>query len=87
MIDSQLVRKKVNSVGTVTKLSSKYQISIPKEVREKEGWKPGQELAFIPSGAGYKLVAVKSFENLRGIAKGANPEDYRDRTDRLDRYK
>lgn len=74
-------------MGAVSKLSAKYQISVPKEVREKEGWKPGQELAFIKSGAGYRLVPVTDFESLRGIAKGANPEGYRDEESRDERYK
>jgi AbrB family looped-hinge helix DNA binding protein len=65
-----------------TKLSSKFQISIPKEVREQQGWKAGQEFVFLPKGNGVVLVPVPRHEDLRGIAKGANPEDYRDRNDR-----
>jgi hypothetical protein len=36
----------------------------------------------LPKGGGVVLVPVPSRESLRGIAKGANPENYRDRTDR-----
>lgn len=67
---------------SVTTLSSKYQISIPKEVREAQGWKPGQKFAFVPSGGGYVLVPVPELEDLWGIAKGADTSDYRDRNDR-----
>lgn len=64
-------------------LSSKYQISIPKEVRERQGWKPGQKFAFIPrGGGGYELVPVPKLEDIRGLAKGADTSDYRDRYDR-----
>jgi AbrB family looped-hinge helix DNA binding protein len=63
-------------------LSSKFQISIPKEVRESQGWKPGQRLAFIPKGKGFELVPVPKLQDLRGIAKGADTTDYRDRYDR-----
>jgi AbrB family looped-hinge helix DNA binding protein len=63
-------------------LSSKFQISIPKEVRESQGWKPGQRLAFIPRGSGYELVPVPKLKDLRGIAKGADLTNYRDRYDR-----
>ena len=46
-------------MSTTTTLSSKFQISIPKEVRERQGWKPGQKFAFLPRGlTGYVLVAV-----------------------------
>jgi AbrB family looped-hinge helix DNA binding protein len=70
-------------MGSVT-LSSKFQISIPKEVRESQGWKPGQKFAFIPRGKGYELVPVPELDDLRGIAQGADTTDYRDR--REDRY-
>jgi AbrB family looped-hinge helix DNA binding protein len=63
-------------------LSSKFQISIPKEVREKQGWKPGQKLAFVPRGGGYELMPVPKLEDLRGFAKGADLTDYRDRYNR-----
>mgnify|MGYP000683697123 CR=1 FL=1 len=63
-------------------LSSKFQISIPKEIREKEKWKPGQKFAFVAKGGGYALVRIPTFDEMRGIAKGANPEGYRDRQDR-----
>ena len=63
-------------------LSSKFQISIPKAVREKHGWEAGQEFVFIPKGGGVMLVPVPTLEELRGIAAGADPSDYRDRNDR-----
>jgi bifunctional DNA-binding transcriptional regulator/antitoxin component of YhaV-PrlF toxin-antitoxin module len=66
----------------IAKLSSKFQISIPQSVREKEKWEAGQEFAFIPSEGGMLLVPVPKFEDLIGIAKGANTENYRDRDDR-----
>jgi AbrB family looped-hinge helix DNA binding protein len=64
-------------------LSTKFQISIPKTVREARNWKAGQRFAFIPKGAGMLLVPVPDREDLQGIAKGANPEGYRDRKDRV----
>jgi AbrB family looped-hinge helix DNA binding protein len=69
-------------MGSVT-LSSKFQISVPKDVRERMGWKPGQKLAFVyRGGGGYELVPVPKLEDIRGIAKGADTSNYRDRTDR-----
>ena len=66
-----------------TTLSSKFQISIPKDLREREGWKPGQQFAFLPDGkGGYSLVPVPRLSDMRGVARGANTADYRDRTDR-----
>ncbi len=66
-----------------TTLSSKYQISVPKEVREQQGWKPGQEFAFVPDGkGGVLLVTVPTMKELFGMFRGANPDGYRDRNDR-----
>ncbi len=64
-------------------LSSKFQISIPKPVREGQGWQAGQEFVFIPKGKGVLVMPVPDRARLRGIAKGADVSDYRDRTDRF----
>lgn len=69
-------------MADTTTLSSKFQISIPKAVREAQGWEAGQEFVFIPKGSGVLLVPVPELEDLRGIARGADPSDYRDRRDR-----
>jgi AbrB family looped-hinge helix DNA binding protein len=63
-------------------LSSKFQISIPKEVREAQSWQPGQEFVFIPKGSGVLVVPVPKIEDLAGIARGARNLEYRDRKDR-----
>jgi AbrB family looped-hinge helix DNA binding protein len=63
-------------------LSSKFQISIPKAVREGQAWEAGQEFVFIPKGKGVLLMPVPGIDELRGIAAGANPHDYRERSDR-----
>ncbi len=69
-------------MNTITTLSAKYQISVPKAVRESQHWKAGQKFAFVPRNGGYVLVPVPTLKELQGIAKGANTEDYRDRNDR-----
>ena len=63
-------------------LSSKFQISIPKAVREERHWEAGQEFVFIPKGKGVLLMPAPELEQLVGIAKGARTDDYRDREDR-----
>ena len=65
-----------------TRLSSKFQISIPKAVRDENGWRAGQEFAFVPQSGGVLLVPVPTIDELFGSMKGANPENYRDRNDR-----
>ena len=63
-------------------LSSKYRLSIPKQIREDQHWEVGQEFAFIPKGKGVLLMPAPEREQLAGIAKGARTTSYRDREDR-----
>lgn len=64
-------------------LSSKYQISIPKAVREEQQWEAGQEFVFIPKGKGVLVVPVPQLEQLAGILPNARKTGYRDRKDRV----
>ena len=64
-------------------LSPKFQISIPKAVRDAQAWHAGEKFVFIPKGKGVLLMPVPTVEELRGIAKGADPKGYRDRSDRV----
>jgi AbrB family looped-hinge helix DNA binding protein len=63
-------------------LSSKFQISVPKAVRDKQRWEAGQRFVFIPKGLGVLMVPVPELNQLRGIVKGAKTTGYRDRDDR-----
>jgi AbrB family looped-hinge helix DNA binding protein len=65
-----------------TRVSSKFQISIPKEVREESGVRAGQEFVFIPKGKNLLLVRVPTREEMFGMFKGADNSDIRDHTDR-----
>jgi AbrB family looped-hinge helix DNA binding protein len=78
MIDQDTVMR-----ANTAKLSSKFQISIPKAVRSVKAWKAGQEFAFIPKGEGVLLVPVPKTHELGGSAKGARATRYRDRNDRF----
>ena len=64
-------------------LSSEFQLSIPKAVCEAQQWCRGQEFAFIPKGKGILLLPVPRAEEMRGLARGAKPDAYRERLDRL----
>jgi AbrB family looped-hinge helix DNA binding protein len=69
-------------MATETTISPKYQVSIPKALRDRLRWRPGQKLAFLPKGNGLLMIPVPSREELVGIARGVNVDDYRDRDDR-----
>lgn len=64
-------------------LSSKFQISVPKAVREQQHWKAGQEFVFLPKEKGVLVMPVPEWIELQGIARGAKTAGYRDRTDRV----
>ncbi|MDP3438090.1 MAG: AbrB/MazE/SpoVT family DNA-binding domain-containing protein, partial [Azonexus sp.] len=57
-------------------LSSKYQISIPKAIREEQHWESGQEFVFISKGKGVLVIPVPDLDQLSGIASGAKAEGY-----------
>jgi AbrB family looped-hinge helix DNA binding protein len=69
-------------VTSIATLSGKFQISIPKAVRDEQHWQAGQELVFIPKGKGVLLMPVPALNEIAGIAKGAKSRSVRDRKDR-----
>jgi bifunctional DNA-binding transcriptional regulator/antitoxin component of YhaV-PrlF toxin-antitoxin module len=66
----------------IATISSKLQISIPKEIRGQPTRQPGVKVAFIAKPKGFLIVPAPKREDLAGIARGANLENYRDRNDR-----
>jgi AbrB family looped-hinge helix DNA binding protein len=62
-------------------LSAKYQIVIPKRIREEMGLKAGQTFVFVPKGHVLTMVPVRDIQSLRGSMKGADLTGYRDRSD------
>jgi AbrB family looped-hinge helix DNA binding protein len=76
------IDKEYEKMPATATLSSKFQISIPKAVREEQHWQAGQEFVFIPKGKGVLVMPVPELGQLAGIAKGASKDGYRDRKDR-----
>jgi AbrB family looped-hinge helix DNA binding protein len=64
-----------------TTISSKYQVVIPREVREKFNLKPGQKLLFIPYKNTLRVVIVPPIEQARGMFKGLDAENLREEED------
>jgi AbrB family looped-hinge helix DNA binding protein len=52
------------------KVSPKFQVVIPKKVREALELKPGEELQIFILDRSIRLQRPRSIEELRGIAKG-----------------
>ena len=51
-------------------VSPKYQVVIPKEIREQMGIEPGQKWEFVRMGKTLRLVRVKKASEFFGILKG-----------------
>lgn len=49
----------INSIGEAAKITSKWQITIPKDVRERAGLSIGDRVAFFVQGN--KIIMVTSF--------------------------
>jgi len=69
------------SMNTVT-VSSKYQVVIPKEIREDVGLKVGTIMEIVTYGNRIELIPIQPISTLKGIFKGINTEMSRDE-DRL----
>lgn len=67
-------------MGAVT-ISSKYQVVIPREIREQFNLKPGQKLAFIPYNGTLRVVIVPPLAEARGMLKGMNTDNIREEVD------
>jgi AbrB family looped-hinge helix DNA binding protein len=53
-----------------TTVSTKYQVVIPKDIREKFNIKPGQRVKFICYDNDIHIVVVPDVKNARGYLKG-----------------
>ena len=69
-------------MDTVT-LSSKYQIVIPRAIREKWQVKPGQKVRLIIYGKRLEIVPVRDIKEARGFLKGMSSEIEREEEDRI----
>ena len=56
-------------MGTVT-ISPKYQVVIPKAVREKLKLSPGQRVRVIVHGDRIELIPLRPMQEMRGFLKG-----------------
>ncbi len=69
-------------MDTVT-ISEKYQMVIPRAIREKWGIKPGQKVRLIVYGNLLEVVPVRSIKEARGFLKGMSSTIEREEEDRV----
>lgn len=65
-------------------ISPKYQVVIPREVRERLRLRKGQKMLVFERNGFVQLIPDRDIKELRGIAKGMSPsmEGIRDEEDR-----
>jgi AbrB family looped-hinge helix DNA binding protein len=66
-----------------TTISSKYQVVIPRKIREQYHLKPGQKVVFIPYKNSLRMVIVPPIEKGRGFLKGIETTIEREEKDRV----
>ena len=69
-------------MDTVT-ISEKYQMVIPRAIREKWGIKPGQKVRLIVYGNVLEVVPVRKIKEARGFLKGMSSHIEREEEDRV----
>ncbi len=69
-------------MDTVT-ISPKYQMIIPREIRQKWNIKPGQKVRLIVYGDRLEVVKVRDIKEARGFLKGMSSDIDREEEDRL----
>ena len=64
-------------------VSPKYQVVIPKEVRERLSLHKGQKMTVMAKGDIIVLMPVAPIKHYRGFLKGMNTQGIRDKRDRI----
>jgi AbrB family looped-hinge helix DNA binding protein len=68
---------------TTVTLSSKYQLVIPRAVRERLDLEPGAKLTVIEKSGILYLIPERPLAELRGVARETRRKGLRDQKDRL----
>ncbi|MDZ7829081.1 MAG: AbrB/MazE/SpoVT family DNA-binding domain-containing protein [Halofilum sp. (in: g-proteobacteria)] len=64
-------------------LSSKFQVVLPRAIREELALEAGQRFRILAKDGVIELVPIRSLDEVRGMLRGADAGDYRDRHDRI----
>jgi AbrB family looped-hinge helix DNA binding protein len=69
-------------MDTVT-VSPKFQVVIPRRIREKLNLKPGEKLQVISINGRIELIPLRPMKEMRGFLKGYDPIFEREEEDRI----
>ena len=62
-----------------TTLSPKFQVVIPKEIRDSMGLKPGTKVQVLQYGDRIEFIPLKPMKSMRGFLKGISTDIDRER--------
>lgn len=68
---------------TIVTVSPKFQVVIPREIRERLNIEPGQKVQAIAYGDRIELIPVRQVSEMRGFLRGMDSEVGRNEGDRL----
>jgi AbrB family looped-hinge helix DNA binding protein len=86
MVSDRITIVPIDGVGgdmAQTKVSSKYQIVIPKELRSQVDIRPGQKFQMVAKGGVITLVPDKPISEMRGFLRGIRTSGFREKKDRF----
>ncbi len=64
-------------------VSSRYQVLIPKTVRERTQIKPGEKLQVLSFDDRIVLIRTRPMRKMRGFLRGLDPDFVREQDDRI----
>lgn len=62
------------SMSKILTLSSKFQVAIPKNIREQLGLKAGQKFQIVTYGDRIELLPQREMRSMRGFLRGIDTE-------------
>ena len=81
-ISISILLNRVSLLSVVT-VSSKFQVVIPQEVRQKMKLKPGQKVVVIEKDGVVHLIPEMPLKKMRGFVRGVTTENLREEEDRF----
>lgn len=66
-----------------TRVSPKYQVVIPKDVREQLGVRPGHEFQVVIKGGIISFIPDRPLSTMRGFVRGMKTTGFREKKDRV----
>lgn len=66
-----------------TRVSPKYQVVIPKEIRREMDIRPGQEMQVVAKGGTITLIPDRPIGSMRGFVRGIRTSGFREKKDRV----